>query len=481
MNAKDLPALSITQVAAPPALASYVPQHYVHPGLSLHQLLSILWAWRRYTLAIALSILVLSFAVSKLMPKTYSATAQLMVNYEIYDPLGGKEFPVGLLGSYMSTQIELMRSSEVMMAVIDRLQLDRNERYTSGYNGDAANLREWVKARLEKNLVIEQGRYGSQLIYITYSTSNAKEAAAVVNTLAEVYTDQQYTRLTGPARERADRYTAQIEELKAKVARAQDQVTEFRAQNGMIDSTAKVDIEMQMLASLEERLLDSQNNRRTAESEYSGDTAVGNQVLNSSLIQTLKAKLAGDTSRMAELRATMGPRHPQVLELASQIQYSQQALSAEMGSYRRNAQSTIQSSRQLEAKLAQAVAEQREKVIAARQLQDASAKYELELESAQSVYKRALDGYDQIMFASGGHYTNVRFVGRAPEPLKAAKPNVLKNLILGALAGLMLGVLGPLCYDLLNRRVRCRDDIEREYDIPVLTEFPRIPTLWSPT
>lgn len=466
--------------AAGARAASYVPRHFVHPGLSLWQVLAIVWAWRRVTIAVVAAALVLALAASKLLPKTYTTTATLMVNYEIYDPLGGKEFPIGLLGSYMATQIELMHSAEVLLEVVRRLELNQDERYTAGFDGSPDRLDEWVKSRLERNLVIEQGRLGSQLIHITYSANTPEAAAAVVNTLAEVYAEQQHSRLTGPARERADRYTEQLQELQGKVARAQEEVTAFRASNGTIDPTAKIDIEMEMLGTLEQRLLDTQNNRRTAESQLSGDLSVGDQALNSPLVQTLKATLATDTARMAQLRATLGPRHPQVIELQSQIQSSQRALNAETGNYRRNTSSTVVASRQLEASLQQAVDAQRQKVIAARQLQDELGKYELELESAQSVYRRALEGYDQIMFASGGHYTNVRFVGPAPEPLKPSKPNLLKNLVLALAAGLMLGLLGPLAYELLfNRRVRCRDDLERDYDLPVLGEFACVPALRS--
>ncbi|WP_129136136.1 Wzz/FepE/Etk N-terminal domain-containing protein [Luteimonas sp. YGD11-2] len=480
MDSQNLPAVPEPErlPASHTPAASYVPRHFVHPGLSLLQLLAIVWAWRRVTLAVVAGALLLALAASKLLPRTYTATATLMVNYEIYDPLGGKEFPIGLLGSYMATQIELMRSSEVLLEVVRRLGLNRDERYIAGFDGSPDRLDEWVKSRLERDLVIEQGRFGSQLIHITYSTNTPARAAAVVNTLAEVYAEQQHSRLTGPARERADRYTEQLQELQGKVARAQEEVTAFRARNDTIDPTAKIDIEMEMLGTLEQRLLETRNTRRTAESQLSGDLSVGDQVLNSPLVQTLKARLAADSARMAELRATLGPRHPQVMELESQIRHSRGALDAEMGNYRRNASSTVTASRDLEARLQQAVDEQREKVIAARQQQDELGKYELELDSAQSVYRRALEGYDQIMFASGGHYTNVRFVGPAPEPLKPSKPNLLKNLVLALAAGIVLGLLVPLAYELLfNRRVRCRDDLERDYDLPVLGEFASVPAL----
>ena len=45
-------------------------------------------------------------------------------------------------------------------------------------------------------------------------------------------------------------------------------------------------------------------------------------------------------------------------------------------------------------------------------------------------------------------------------------------------AGLGLGVLTPLAYEMfVDRRLRCRDDMEREFGIAVLAELDAVPTL----
>ena len=122
-----------------------------------------------------------------------------------------------------------------------------------------------------------------------------------------------------------------------------------------------------------------------------------------------------------------------------------------------------------------AVEEQRNKTLGINKLQDDGMKYELELESAQSVYKRALDGYDQIMFASGSRVANIGIVSNAVPPQKAAKPNKPKLALMGIIAGIAIGLIAPLLYELLvNRRIRCRDDFERDMQLPVLMEFDRI-------
>jgi len=82
--------------------------------------------------------------------------------------------------------------------------------------------------------------------------------------------------------------------------------------------------------------------------------------------------------------------------------------------------------RDLEARYQAAVTAERTRLLERRGLQDEEAKLVLELQSAQTTYKKALDGYDQIMFASSGNYTDVSLISRADPPPKPDKPNKLK-------------------------------------------------------
>ncbi len=453
--------------------APAIPQNYAHPGLSLAQIFAIVRAYRKKSLLIAAVLLALAAIVIKLFPRTYTATATLMMNYEINDPMGGKEFPIGLLGSYISTQMEIMQSAEVLFPVVDTLKLTQDQEFTSGFNSKPENLRDWVKEKLLKNLVIEQGKYGSQLIYIIAASKEAAKAAQIANTLANVYMAQQLLRVNDPATDRAVRYSAQLADLKGKVTAAQDKVTAFRQHTGITELQASnTDTEEALLTSLEQRYQEAQNLRRNAEVKQSGNQSVSGEVIASNLVQGLKTQLALQQSQLAQARTTLGANHPRVVELQSQISATQNSINAEIGTYTRGSASDLSAAQLLERKMASAVAEQRGKVLGVRKFQDQGAKLLLELESAQTVYKRALEGYDQIMAAAGGKYSNVTLVSRAQVPLEAARPKKMKLLLAAALASLVCGLLGPLTYELvLNRRVRCRDDLERDLGIPVLAEF----------
>ena len=445
-------------------------------GLSPKQVIAVLWAYRKHTLIIGLSLLLISLIAIKLLPKTYEATATLMVNTDIRDPLAGKD-PTGLAGGYIPTEIQLMESPEVLLPVIDQLKLTSVKAYTAGYrgNGNDASLRDWVRQKLTKDLEISEGNQGSLLINITASAREPFRAAEIANKIADVYTLQQKQRLEDPAVDRAKRYAEQLAELKQKVNIAQDQVAEFRQRTGVIDVSAQKSVESEVLANMEHRLDDAQNQRRGAEVKGMGNQAVSSGVMSSPIITSLKNQQADQERKLAQLTSTLGEHHPKVLEMQSQIDATKRSLAEEMRTYSSSTSEEVLATREFEQKLQAAIEVQRAKVLAIRKLQDEGNKYMLELDSAESVYKRALDGYDQIMFASAGHYNYVNLVSRATVPLESTKPNKLKLLILAVLASMFVGFAAPAGYELLlNRRIRCNEDLERSFGIPVLVEFDAI-------
>ncbi len=446
-------------------------------GMSLAQAAAIVWAHRKLSILITVSLIVLFAGAIKLLPKSYDATATVMVNYESNDPLGEAAFPAGLMDSYIATQIEVMQSSSVLVSVIEELELTKNKEFSAGFNG-TGSLTDWTKAQLLKKLAFRHTG-GTQLIYVNATSRTAVDSALIANTLVKVYLGQQQNRLNKPATERADRYSEQLAELKEKVSAAQEKVTEFRQRSGLTDLTANNnDAEVSALNVLESRYQEALNVERAAQVAQASQQDVSRAASQSMVVQSLRSQLASLQSKMAEYQSTYGPKHPKVVDLQSQIESTSATLDSEVKALSRSSNLDLTTVRDLAAKLKPAVEAQRNKVLALRRQQDDGAKLLLELESAQAVYKRALDGYDKVISAAGGQSSNVSLMSSAEVPVKSTKPNKFKLLILAMGAAFFFGFAGPFAYDfLLQRRVRCRDDIERDLGMPVLAEFNKLPLM----
>jgi polysaccharide biosynthesis transport protein len=449
----------------PPA-APVVPHHLTQAALTRSQVLAILRAHRRLSIIIAVAFTLVTFVTVKLLPKSYTAQATVLVNYEANDPT--RQVPAELFASYMLTQIELVQSREVLLAVIDKLGLTHDPEFTPATSSGVATPTDWAEKNLRAALTVEQGK-GIELLYVSATSKDRDKAAVIANAVVDAYQARERERVRNPGSGRADEYSQQLTELSAKVGVAESNLAEFRQRTGLVDVSAANDVETQALNSLEQQLLVAQSQRREAESKSTGDQSVSPNVLASGLIQNLKTQIATLQSQLAELSSTLGPEHPRVLELQSQVAAAKRSLSQEVQTFSNGSAGDVATAKQVEDKMQHAVDAQRAKLVNVRKMQDEGQKLQLELESAQTVYKRALDGYDQIMFASAS------VVSRAKPPIESSKPNKVLLLAVGTFLGLLFGIVGPLAYEsLFNRRLRCRDDVEREFGIPVLAEFDRI-------
>jgi uncharacterized protein involved in exopolysaccharide biosynthesis len=463
------PGAAITVSMPEPNLAA-IPIQDSPSGLSIVQLFSILHAYWKQIAVITVAAIFLGAVAIKFLPKTYTATATLIVNSDLKDPLAGRDFPVEMITSYVSTQIELMTSPIVLLPVVQQLNLMEDQNFTAGFSGTTDALRQFVQRNLASAILVERG-IGGQLLYVSASSKSAAKAADIANAVADVYIAQDRRRLNDPAGERAQRYSEELAELRKKATIAQDKVTAFRKENGIGDMSSSAGTETQALDTLHQRLLETQNLRRSLEAKLTGPQGPAAGALGS---PALDAQLA----QLAQLSSTYGPAHPKVREIQAQIKMTRESLANANHAVTLETQAELGRTKELEHKYILAVAEQEAKVAKLRQAQEEGSKLVLENESAKAVYKQALDGFDQIMFQAVASHTNVSVVNRAVPPLRASKPNKIKLMLMVLVAGLGIGVGAPLGYGLFfARRLRCRDDVERDFGIAVLAQLESVPSL----
>jgi len=443
-------------------------------GLSLQQILAIVQAHRRLSLMLFAGFMLLAVVVIKLLPRTYTATSTLIIDYQVSDPLAGKEFPIALLGSYLSTQLEVIRGPDVLDPVIQSLALDKDKEFAAGFSPKNGTLQNWVRDQLRKSLTLEVGQAGSQLIHLTVASRAPDRAAQIANAIASQYVDQQAGRLTGPAAQSAGRYSEQIKSLAGRIADLEQQIDDVRRGTGLTElSPTQADSEAGALTNLEGRYLEAQNLRRTAEVRLGADSAAGRNMRDSGNVQDLRAQLDKLNQQMGQLRAIYGTSHPRVLEVQGQIAATQRSLDEAVSSHVSGSSVELDAARDLEAKLKVAMDEQRAKLLRVRRVQDQSAKLFLDLESARTAYKAALEEYNRTQVASRGQYSNVNILARAEQPVRPTSPKSMKLLALAVFAGGLASLALPFVHDIFfRRRVRCRDDVQKSLRLPLLAELP---------
>lgn len=451
------------------SLDGSVPRDLMGPVLSLKQLWVILRARRMVIAASALVLAVLAAAFALLQTRYFESTSTLVVAFRGDDSSSNSDLA---LSSYFATQIEFIQSSAILLPVVDQFKLTEREDYLDGYVGDRSpdSLRLWATGILRKQLTVGMGE-GSFFIYVSIKDENPIVAAQLANAIADRYMQEQVQRVVNPAKERAVLYSEQVKSLKAKVDEAQAKVTAFRQRTGMIDLSGLSVVDSSRLQDLDARLTEATARRRDAELRLARIGEGDATVLASPLVQTLKTELQQKEGQLSELRASLGGRHPQILSLKAEIEHVRAQLNREISVYSGGARADVSAAREVESKLTSELSGQRRSVLDVRTQQDEAAMLLRELDSATRIYQGTLDAFDKVQMGAEVAVSNVSIVSRASPATKPIGRGGLKLVLLALIGGAIGSAIFSLLWELMHRRVRCREDMEQDLNIPVLMEL----------
>ncbi|MEN8822332.1 MAG: Wzz/FepE/Etk N-terminal domain-containing protein [Abyssibacter sp.] len=450
-----------------------VPQGVQLPGIALMQVQAMLLARWKLIVAFGLGCAVLAALLSKLvLPKTYVATATVLVDFEVNDPLSGRDFPAHLATSYMATQIEFMRSPEVLIPALETLGWASDPERLSGIpNASDPNLRRnWLRNQLAQQLSIHQGD-DSRFIYVSFTGETPTESADGANIVARTFVREQQARQQGPARLRVDQAESKLASLRERVSTAEAQVAQFREQSGLIALDSDLRDEQTRLIELERRLSEARARRREAQQRLNSARNADASVLGSNLIQSMKREVAALEARLADLSTTLGPRHPEYIAVSRELMSARMRLDAEIDHYVESARAELNIARSQESGLAAEHAAVKAALRSEQSTKDDAAQYLRELDTAKQLYQQALREYDKTLLGAGTEYSNASVSSPAQPPLEPDSPKAKLNTIVGGILGGVLGVALALLLELVNRKIRCRTDLERDLGLVVIGDL----------
>lgn len=291
--------------------------------MSLLQLSSILRARWGVVLFILLSTIGAAAAWALLRPTFYTARAPVLVDVQAQEVGGG--YSPALIASYMATQMDIARSERVAQRARELLKddavltrgLEPTDRAAAGTGGDDA-VRQAQVRKLQTTLEVKPARE-SNIINIAWTGTSPAEAARVANTYARAYVDVALDIRTGPAKQEAVWLDEQVQMARGKLQQAQTLLSQFQQRAGITSTDERVDAELARLNELSTQLtlVQTQTTDSSARRGTSGDTMA--EVIQSPLVNNLKAEVARLEGRMQDAAATMGPAHPQMQRMEAEV------------------------------------------------------------------------------------------------------------------------------------------------------------------
>jgi uncharacterized protein involved in exopolysaccharide biosynthesis len=315
---------------------------------TLHDFLAIGFRRRQLIVTTFLGILVLGVLVALLLPTQYESQMKILVRRERADSMvSANREPAYEPRTYVTeeeleSEAELLKSWDLLTKVVVACDLHKsgsNSFWDALRRDESVNENERIgraALALGKKLTVEPIRR-TNLISVTYKTSNPEMAAGVLNTLASLYLDKHLAlrRVPGAVEffnEQAGGYREALEKTEAELAN-------FSRKEGVVSPSLEKEIKVRRMAEFEAgsreagaAVAQTRQRIHTLEAQLaslpSRQTTQVRTSDNPQLMQSLKAMLLDLELRRTQLLAKFEPSYRPVQDVEAQIAKAREAIAA---------------------------------------------------------------------------------------------------------------------------------------------------------
>jgi succinoglycan biosynthesis transport protein ExoP len=440
--------------------------------MNLLQFLLILKA--RYKVILITFLITVSTAtvVTLFLPKNYTATTSLLLNYKGMDPVTGMVLPAQLMTGYMATQNDIIQSRNIALKVVTQLGLDKSEQAQELFRKSAkgvGDIKNWLSDLLLKNLTVKPSKESS-VIEISFNSEDPNFATVVVNSFAENYQQTSTQLKVAPAQQAAGYFGQQVKVLRDDLEQAQSKLSAYQQEKGITNPEQTLDVESIRLNELSTQLsmvqaasIDTQS--RSANSQRSALDSP--DIASSPTIQALKSDSARADAKLAELAQHLGKNHPAYKSAEGEANKIRSQLHEEAQRLSNSISNSASINQQRESQLRAQVEMQKKKVLGLNRLRDEMSILQKDVEVAKKAMDAVTQRFSQTSIEGQSNQSDIAILNPAIPPTSPSSPRVLLNIVLGAFVGMVLGIGFGLLAELLDRRVRGRDDISIILGVPV--------------
>jgi polysaccharide biosynthesis transport protein len=442
------------------------------------QFLAILRARRKLALAILFATLIPALAISLLLPKTYTATASVVVDSTKPDPLAAVLYAGGPNPSLMATQADVIQSDRVAFKVVRNLKLNENPQIREQWQdatGGQGSIEQWLAGVFQKAMDVKPSR-DSNVLTVTYKGRDPKFSAALANAFVQAYLETNIEMKVEPARLYSSFFDQRAKEARDGLEKAQGKLSDFQKEKGIIAGDERLDVENARLNELSTQYvalqsLASDSVSRQAAARGAGSSSM-QEVLNNPLISGLKADQARLQAKLEELTARLGDRNPQVIETRANLAELKARIDSETGKVTRSLGIANNINQQRAGEIKAQLEAQRAKVLQMKAVRDDGAVLQRDVENAQRTYDQITQRLNQTTMESLATTSNVSVLSQAVPPVEPTSPKVLLNMVVALFAGSLLAVAVVIAMEMLDRRVRSVEDVVLAVGLPILGVLP---------
>ncbi len=332
----------------------------------------------------------------------------------------------------------------------------------------------------------------TRIVEVSISTPNRDLSAKIANAHAETYIRRGVELRSQPGQDAEAFLNDKLGELRERVRRSETALNTFRRQHGIVDdidglvdrlpsdkggsNPAETDIVMQRLADINKLLTEAEADRIGLEAQENliarQNYDALPQVVNSTLIQTLKTQTATLEETYASAFSRFTANYPVVQQARAQLDEAKAHLSREIHQVVESIHEAYQAAKQKEDNLRLSLEAQKAAALALRDDAVNYALLERDADTNRQLYDNVVQRIKELAMTTQLRASNVSIVDRASPPIHPSSPKRLLSLVLSALIGLFGGVACAFFLESLDSTIRTPQELELRLGVPVLTSVP---------
>lgn len=485
--------------------------------LGLRDALNVLKRRYRFILGFVAIVTALVTFHTMQQPPTYTASASLMLEPRRSQVVDVRQVisALPLDEETMRTETEVLRSRKLIVGVAEKLKLHEDPEFNTAlrkpdwlgrtwravtgsfwdlmgrqeappdHDGttQAEILRERVIESLTRALDVRSG-IRSRILTISVSSENPKKAATIANAIADAYLTSQLEEKYDATRRATAWLNERLVKLRAEVEAAEQAVEGYRKSHGLVRGKDATTISSQQLSELNTQLIVARSKKVEAEARLSQiedlvkskrGVASVSEVVSNQLIQKLLEQESEVLRRMADMAADVGPRHPRMIRVQSELGDLRAKIRVEVQKIIDALRSEVAIATQRERGLMDQLGQVETRLTASNATEVQLRALERDAQASRAVLEAFLGRFRELSGTQTLHAADASVISAAAAPLTPSAPRVRLVAVVAFFASTIFafGIVGLREY--FDASVHTLDDIETKVGISSLGFVPEAP------
>lgn len=416
----------------------------------------------------------------------------------------------------MRTQQELLKSRSLAERVIDELRLDNStpagqaslslaaakqlgedgagdaeerrgdylDRLIAGYrkmtspSARSAEVlgREAVITRFLNSLTVEPVR-SSRLVKLHVDNTNPALAARIANSTVQAFIAMGMERRLETSSYAKSFLEDQIKQMKAKLEESERRLNSYAQTNQILTLDDKTNAINQTYTEYAAAMAKAEQDRIKLESvlaEVKRNPEATQAVADNKTIQILKERRTKLQIEYQENLRIYKPDFPKMVQIKAQLTEIESQMANEIGIASATLQAQYDAAARQEALIRDKLAQTRKQVLTT---QDHSIDMNLlkrEVDTNRQLYDSLLQRFKELGISGNIVSNNISVVDAAEPSLFPYKPNILANLMVGLVAGILLGAAIVVALEVMDDSIKYPDEVERVLGLPLMGIIPKL-------